>query len=625
MEVQVGIEGHYRAGRWTALRVVGDGATSANCTEIETRDGDGVRVIYRQSTPLAAGGWGYVVPGTEAAPLIVRGEQDQLLSTRFPALGSPSRGASMIPLKMPWIVIIGDPMNIDQIGANDLLDRDSLVAASMPQTAAGFPDSVLGYDGVDMMVINGSGTELLASLSAAQRAAIAGWLTSGGHLFLSLGKSAPELFQAAPWLLEYLPLQADPIQMIKLDPSALETYISSTTPLERFEGVQLPKRGGRILITGRTTRRISTPFAAEYIAGLGRITVINADLDNAMFQQWPERLDLITRLTGSILIPRKEESSATTRATAYDDLAGQLRVNLDQFSIKRPFGFSLLSLILMGLIAAVGPLDYLVVNRVFGRPLLGWFSFPLMAIGLSVLLAYQALPMAAHSGPVSARSGKAAHWETSGPDQQIRCNRMEFVDIDAIAGKGRGYSVSYLYSHRALRTDVDVRSSDSLASMAGQVNPMLTAPFGYPGESFGGIQMAIEDARLPTYLFAASADNLNGLRGNLRGLPLAPRSSKSLATRFWFEPQLPTLAMSRRPGSQLLQGGLTNPFPFDLLDGMLVYGNWVYLLPSRFPSGDQIATLEDLRQKNFRWQLSRQKALEENTAENEQWDPAARG
>ncbi len=47
----------------------------------------------------------------------------------------------------------------------------------------------------------------------------------------------------------------------------------------------------------------------------------------------------------------------------------------------------------MALIAAIGPLDYLLLNRVFGRPLLGWLTFPIVAIGLSMVLVYQARPV----------------------------------------------------------------------------------------------------------------------------------------------------------------------------------------------------------------------------------------
>lgn len=619
-EVVIGIEGHYRVGCWTAVRLVSGAGGPSNSSVIETRDGDGVRVAYDQATPLTNNSWGYLVPGTEGAPLIVRGESQVLLSTRFPILASPSRGASMIPLKMPWIVAIGDPLGVDQIGANELLRRDALIAVSTPKSADRFPDSVLGYDGVDMMMIGGSSREILASLRDQQRTAISQWITSGGRVFLTLGESGPELMKTAPWLLELLPITTEEMVTTKLDPSAFETFTSSQTPLQVFDGVKLPKQRGKGLIIGRTTRRVSAPIAVEYGAGLGRITVVTADLEQEMFAQWPERLDLVTRLTGSILIPRQADTSIKSRATAYDDLAGQTRMTMDRFPLKRSFAFSVVSLILMGLIAAIGPLDYWLINRVFGRPLLGWLSFPLMAIGLSLVLAQQASPVVASSKTNDATS-EATNDETNVAATR-RCNRLEFVDIDTTTSLGRGFSLSYLYSHPATLLDVDVTSTPSLDSVSLQIHRMLTAPFGYPGESFGGIQIAIEDARLPKYRVSL-LETENQLHGSLTGLPLAPRSSKSFATRFAFQPKLSSnVTMKRRPGSQLLQGLLTNPLPVDLLDGMLIYRNWVYLLPTRFPAGDRIVAVEELRQKNFRWKLSRQKALEESVVESEPWNPA---
>jgi hypothetical protein len=621
VRVVTGIDGHYRVGCWTAVRVVDLGGDDLGGDRLdggkpqrsvlETRDGDGVRVAYEQVGSLSRGDWGYAVPGTEAAPLIIRGPSGILASTRFPIAGSPSRGASMVPSEMPWIVALGDPLGVNEIGANPLLRRDALMAVSMPDRAAGFPDSVLGYQGVDLMMIGGSSRDILRELNDDQRAAMVGWVLGGGRVFLTLGEHGLELLDAAPWLLELLPFEADELTTTMLDPSAIETFTSSQTPLRPFNGVVLPKKQGRTLVTGRTTRRVSVPFAMQYTAGFGEITVIAADLEDELFASWPERLDLITRLTGSILVPRQADTSVSSRATAYDDLAGQMRVTLDQFPIKRTFAFSIVSLILMGLIAAIGPLDYLLVNRLLGRPLLGWLSVPLIAIGLSAVLMLQ-------STPVVAESDSADRDE----DRGLRCNRLEFVDIDATTGLGRGFSASYLYSHPANLIDVDVSGTPALESISAGVDWALTTQFGYPGDSFGGIQIAIEDARLPTY--RVSTDQVGDtIYGALRRVPLAPRSSKSLATRFRFSPQLPEARpMARRRGSQLLQGELINPLPIDLLDGMLIYRNWVYLLPTRFPAAARIGAVEDLRQKNFRWQLSRQKSLEENVTETEKWDPA---
>ncbi len=613
-KVAIGIEGHYREGCWTAMRLLGEANGNAeSSTLIETRDGDGVPVVYQQARPLSSGSWGYAIPGSEAAPLIIRGESKELLSTRFPMLDSPSRGASMIPRKMPWIVAIGNPLGVDKIGANELLDRDASIAVSMPTTAVGFPDSRLGYDGVDMMMIGGSSIEILGSLNEHQRSAISQWITHGGRAFLTLGQTSPELMKAAPWLLDLLPISAEELTTTKLDPSAIETFTSSQSPLREFVGVKLPKRHGRSLITGRTTRRVSAPIAVEYIAGLGMITVVAADLDDEMFAQWPERLGLITRLTDTVLVPPKTDLTVNQRATGYDDLAGQLRATLDQFTIKRSFSFSIVSIILMSLVAAIGPLDYLLVNRLCGRPLLGWLSFPLMAIGLSLILVQQ-------SRPVIAKSDEP---DRVFADAYLRCNRMEFIDIDTMTGLGQGFSLNYLYSHPSMRLDVKVEQTAALESVSSRCEPMLITPFGYPGESFGGIRIAIEDVRLPTYRVSVDQTEHPG-RGSIKGLPIAPRSSKSIATRFAFDPKLASsVALSRRPGSELLHGSLSNPLPMDLLDGMLIYRNWVYLLPTRFPAGDQITAVEDLRQKNFRWQLTRKKSIEKNRTETETWDPTA--
>ena len=71
----------------------------------------------------------------------------------------------------------------------------------------------------------------------------------------------------------------------------------------------------------------------------------------------------------------------------------------------------------------------------------------------------------------------------------------------------------------------------------------------------------------------------------------------------------------------MLQGNLVNPLPMDLMDAVLIFRNWVYILPTRFQSGAEVDSLNELRQKNFRWLLSRQKAIE-SSSENEAWDPS---
>ena len=138
---QIGITGHYRIGQWTAVRVdKGEGCEF----EIETMDGDGVRVTYQH--PPSSSDFEYVVPGIEAAPLVIHKAEESVFSGRFPEIGSPSRGPSAVPVDMAWIVCLGDPMGVDKIGANELLRRDALIAVSKPSDPSMLPDSAMGYD-----------------------------------------------------------------------------------------------------------------------------------------------------------------------------------------------------------------------------------------------------------------------------------------------------------------------------------------------------------------------------------------------------------------------------------------------------------------------------------------------
>lgn len=604
-QVSFGVDGHYRVGCWTAVRC------SEPFTKIETRDGDGVQVEYVASDLVQSYQWAYAIPGSEAAPAILFGENGIVTTDRFPIQASPSRGPAMIPLGMPWIVAIGDPLGIDRIGANELLNRDPLIAVSKPLEATQFPNSHLGYDGVDMMLVGGSSAEILTTLQDSQQQAIVDWLHDGGRMFVTLGESTPKLLAAAPWLADLLPI--DEFTTVKMDPSSVETYTSSQTPLSNFESVKLPKDRGRILILGRTTRRVSAPVAVEYNVGFGRVTVLAADLESDLFEAWPERMDLMTQLTGSILIPNQDKpQQEKSRSTAYADLAGQLRATLDQFSVRRSPGFSVVSLILMALIAAIGPLDYFLINRVLGRPLLGWLTFPIVVIGLSIVLAMQAESSQVPGSEDAPASG----------GRKVFANRVEVFDFDTLQGVGRGFSASYLYTHNAASLDLKVQDQPELTSIIGPMKQKLTAPFGYPGESYGGIQIAIEDSRLPTYQLPFVQQN-SELATSLQGLPLASRSSKGVFTRCWFQPDLPSeVTLANRAGSELLSGELTNPLPLDLLDGLLVFKNWAYQLPTRFPAGDRIESVDQLGQKPFRWQLSRQKALEESATEIQEWDPA---
>ncbi|WP_144058781.1 hypothetical protein [Rhodopirellula sp. SWK7] len=658
----VGINGHYRAGRWTAVRF----APIADAV-LETTDGDGSTVFYEQdflgsSNDADAAVFGYCVPGTEAAPLTIRsagkgaaskassgdqvdsdgladrgeggGDGQVALKTRFPEVGTPAEGPAMIPDDMPWVVVFGDPLGIETIGANELLDRDASIAVTRVTEAASIPDHVLGFSGVDMIVVTGSGVGVLEKLSDAQGSAIGDWVRGGGQLFVTLGGSAPKTLEASPWLVELLPKSVASSSVVRMDPSGLETFANSQSRLSPFDGWQLPKTigaggitlssVGEALIAGRTSRRIGLPLAVRYTIAMGRVTIVSADLDASPFVDWPERLDLITKLTGDLLTEDRGEVSSSFRLGGYSDLSGQVRRSLDRFSTKRNVSFSIIALVIAALIALVAPLDYLFVRRVLGNPLLGWATFPVVAILLSIALVIAANPR--RTSLATAESNDAAPASEQSEDSLLRANAVEFLDIDGSSQVGRLFRWSYLYSHPAQTVSVTANRSSSLDNISRDIEFQMLGPFGAPGRSMGGIQIDSwsEPLHVPVSPLMSGSDDASdsgGLRlaSRIDSLELAPRSSKSIAAQMQFRTTFEVAPVKRRRTSDSLQGSLVNPLEVDLLDSMLIYQHMVYLLPTRFPAGATVKEIDRMRQKNFRWQLSRQRALE-SSSQTEAWD-----
>ncbi|MCA9136370.1 MAG: hypothetical protein KDB00_06420 [Planctomycetales bacterium] len=631
--VVVGINGHYRVGHPTMIRLVEPLESNPSAAEasnhvfdgyLESTDGDGVRVRYDPIPDSTGGQIGYVVPGSEAAPLkIVRREDGttrDLVNMRFPTAGDPTLGPTMIPSVMPWVIAIGDPLGVDRIGvSNVLVDKTASIAVTKITDAQSLPLNNLGYGGVDLVMINAPGADVLASMTITQQDALATWLRHGGKMMVCLGESAGQIAQAAPWLIEMLPIEEVAIE--RYDPAAFEMFMSSQNPLSDFRGVKLPRRVGRALISGRTTRRITAVQAAEYVVGFGHVAVVAADLDRPEFAEWPERLEFVTQLAGEMLTPQSENRDVRDRSTTFGDLAGQMRGTLDQFPIKTSFSFSFLSVIVMLLIAAIGPLDYLLINRVFGKPLLGWLSFPIIAIALSAVLVTQAAPNVAKSA-----SEKVPGENSVGNTLELlRANQFQVTDIDLIDGVGRGFAWCTVYSHEPVEVDLRYSTFEAMEPIRqADANGPTTFvfPMGYPGKVFGGIEMANENSVFGQYEVTPKSLG-RGMETSVQQLTIAPRSSKSLAARVSFTPKtVPDIGVTRRPGSELLRGEFVNPLPYDILDGVLVYGNWVYLLPTRVPAGASVPQLNDLRQKNFRWRLTRQHSLEKNETETTPWSPS---
>lgn len=304
------------------------------------------------------------------------------------------------------------------------------------------------------------------------------------------------------------------------------------------------------------------------------------------------------------MLLRQDQEALGNGSITYDDLAGQMRISMDQFPSAVKIDFSFLSLMILAIVAFIGPLDFWLINRVLGRPLLGWLTFPITIMAASAVL-----------------------WMMAGSGSTVPVeHRIEVLDLNLTEKAGDEYvgrttMLTTLYSRDAVRLDASLRPAQWLSMAESNHDTPFLASLAYPSQAFGGVRLATEQNEDNAYEVILPR---GAAVPSLKGLPLPPRSSKSLVGQFEVGSPTPSngqtaqRGVTRRPGSELLQDSVTNPLPVDLLDGRLIYQNWVYLLPTRFVAGSTIAKVDSLRQKNFRWLLSRQKALE-SSSENEAW------
>ena len=600
-QVSIGIDGQYRIGRWTAVRVDGVGASDKDSVPLtlQTVDGDGVRIDYADAPLAPQGGvaspWRYLIPGGESAPLVIArsdaaAAEKPLWSGRFPD--------ASIAASKPWAIVFGDPLGVDVLGRNELLGREANVTTTVIRQAAMLPDHWLGYDAVDLMIVNGSALPLLGELNDAQTEALHGWVRGGGRVLITLGPSAAAATGALPLLKRWLPLaDQQPLRTVLYEPAAIEAFLSAGQPIRPFEGVVLPTQQGRPLLTGRTSSRQTMPLIMQYPVGFGHVTAVAADLDAPPFVDWSQRTNLIGAVMPGLTVQPPATGATQRRGDiGYDDMAGQVRATLDRFPAAHTASFSMVALVILAVLVLIGPVDFLLVNHWLGRPLLGWLSFPLTIFAFSGLL---------------------IAWASGGPTRPT-IQRLEVTDIDTISGFGRGFTWGQIYSPSAGRFDVHFQHSGGLAVDASA--PILTAPFGTPGPAFGSLQVAGEDHRLPGYANRMQRTE-TALGSRLQDVPLAPASSKGVAAWWRFQPRLgssPQLSVRR---GRSLQGRLVNPLPVDLLDGVLLYGDWAYFLPTRLRAGGTIEAVETLRQKTFRWHLTHRTAVT-GSSESEDWNAA---
>ncbi|MFO0936090.1 MAG: hypothetical protein U0798_06185 [Gemmataceae bacterium] len=331
-----------------------------------------------------------------------------------------------------------------------------IVTASMLDLAA-MPDQWIGYDAVDMVILGTAGTKgFVESLFGEageknpavriKRDALLEWVRRGGRLIVSVGSNAG-LVSQYKLLNDLLPYPIDPANPKADYPSVALTWKNASPK----DGLMKPKDGtvsvaGFRKIADRPVRvimqtpymNISTatemPLIVQHTVGLGRVTVVGFDLDRSPFAEFPARSQFWTWLLkecGSEYAVEGYTSNRNTSAISSvnpeDDFASGLQRDIDRFEGVPVVSFGWVALFVILYTLVIGPIEYLILKKVFKKLELTWITFPLIVLTVSLVAYFSAYAL-------------------KGSD--LKLNKFDVVDIDPSSHRVYGRTWVGVFSPR---------------------------------------------------------------------------------------------------------------------------------------------------------------------------------
>jgi hypothetical protein len=590
-----------RNGVWTPVTVplqagADDVPRNSYRLVVETTDGEAVPYRYTVAVPAIPANsrqtvFAYVRPGSTGATFTIMLQTSDGSDVQTVAdLGrDPGKKEVLEPREVLYLTL-GSPLHGLKVapkpGAAEPAQQPENPDEDVPvpgfasiENVADLPDRWFGYQSVDVIVITTSSDAFVGQLldmNKARRDALLDWVRRGGRLVLSVGRNQQS---AAKWL-EKVPLVDGVLQGKITRPSlpGLQMWCGADPrqkqPLRNLEIVRVqpgPNMQGLVYEDPAASDLEVRPILWQSSCGLGQVILVAFDLDAPPFSTWDGQGAFWKKLQEEVA-PRVSAGEANLPAGPFvqgGELAVDLKRELETFPEVPVISFGWVALFILFYIALVGPLDYLLLKKVFKRLELTWITFPVLVLIVSV-------------------AAYATAYYFKGDD--LRINKIDLIDID-LNGPGQVYGHSWftLFSPRIQNYTISLESA---------------AP-----EWGGRWGDGDADAPMPPMMVAVMDGMETGLGGNSQNLfrqpyEYAPDASALLhvpipvwATRTftasWRVPLRDAQHKDHPPPVQAelrisrdrraLSGGITNNLPVELLGPVLFFqGQW-YVLADLVP------------------------------------------
>jgi hypothetical protein len=455
---------------------------------------------------------------------------------------------------------------------------------------AQLPTEWFGYDSADLVILHtGRGaTSFLDRLFGAgttppdqkRRDALIEWLKRGGRLVVTMGENAKEITRW-PALRELLPLEVSGNREYEKLGMSWGARESSQTSM--FSGALVAKEGKFTIATlsmkpDRPARVLIPPpdrrgekdeiLAAQRALGLGRLTVIGFDLDQAPFTdfaQRPEFWDWVLREGGanraSAGSEGKPKPGGGVLTEEEDELAVSLRTHIDTFEGVPVISFGWIAFLIVLYILLIGPIEYFFLKRVLGRLELTWITFPIIVVTVSIAAYFTA-------------------YSLKGRD--LRINKIDVVDVDPASGRIEGTTWFTIFSPRIDNYTIGVTPGEGWSNGSETSGTVV----GWIGAPQGGRASLLRRS----YRYHSDADSV---ADGLEKVPVQVWSTKSFVARwstsidsalFDPDPKDPVNRRLEHPRDPELAAGVTGTFvnrlPIPVLsDCVVFYAGQAYPLP----------------------------------------------
>ena len=460
------------------------------------------------------------------------------------------------------------------------------------------PTHWFGYDGVNDLFVFGSDKKRIEEISQLQWQAIEDWVMNGGRLFVSSNGNDGVLSDAGPLARFNVGTFSEATKlksMVQLDNFTRKRLDAKQLPIARIEVTD-----GRIDLAQK-----GIPLIVRQSRGLGQIVFVSFDLADPAFTDWQGQPALFSKLLESKFseLSSSDLNSSGSRAShlGYTDLSGQMKVPLEQFGKVYLNSFTMVAVLIGLYLLLIGPGDFFLLKKVFGKMEMTWVTFTLVTLGFGAL----AIALANWSRPTS-----------------LQINQLEIIDIDATSKRFHGHTWTNIYSPETKSRSLRFDTTNELGLKS---DSQLSNWLGSPGDGLGGMQTK---AGLSTgqgsYNVVSDPTDDGPVSTSLENLPLQVSSSMAFLTQWsgTFEPRIESRL--RYTGVQL-KGQITNPLDVELTNVRILFDDYIYILDKKLGPQETLDILSGPRVRTLKtYMTGRQRTDEKNDrGQNLPWDPAS--